>query len=84
LPLFAEYAKLLDCLHKPHLYVKFAGAGYSFALMVFFTVRAICMIRRHKRNLESDFSYTEECTLQWMWWAIGIAFLQWSNIKGKG
>ena len=77
LPLFADYAELGNFLRMPQLWVTFAGASLSFALTGFLSVRAFRMLRLHKRNLESNFSYTEGCTLGWMSWAIGITLLQW-------
>ena len=80
LPLFTGYAEIRNYLGMPHLWIKFMAAGLSFAIMCFFTLKAIGMLRRHKRNLESNFSYTEGSTLRWMWWAIGIALFQWGVI----
>ena len=80
LPLFEVYDDLRNHLDMPQLWVKFAATGLSGAMMVFFTVRAIGMLRRHKHYLESDFSYTEGSTLEWMWGAIGITFFQWSVV----
>ena len=77
LPLFAYYADLRNYLNMPQLWVEFVGAGLSVVLMGYFTVRAVGMLRLHKRNLESNFSYTEGSTLGWMWFAIGIALFQW-------
>jgi len=77
LPLFAVYADLRNCLNMPQLWVMFAGACFSVALMSFFTVRATGMLRLHKRHLESNFSYKEGSTLGWMWFAIGMALFQW-------
>jgi len=77
LPLFTGYAEIRNYLGMPHLWIKFIAAGLSFVMMCFFTLKAIGMLRRHKRNLESNFSYTEGSALRWMWWAIGIALFQW-------
>ena len=77
LPLFAGYADMRNYLDKPQLWVMFVATGFSVAMMCFFALRAINMLSWHRRNLESNFSYTQGSTLGWMWWAIGIALLQW-------
>ena len=77
LPLFSNYAQLRNYLHLPQLWVLFAAAGYSIALISLYTVRAMGMLLQHKRNLASNFSYTEGSTLEWMWWAIAITLFKW-------
>jgi len=77
LPLFSTYADVRNYLKLPQLWILFAAAGYSIAMISLYTVRAIGMLRQHKRNLEANFSYTEGSTLEWMWWAIAITLLKW-------
>ena len=88
LPLFSNYADLRNCLDLPQLWVLFAAAGFSAVMISCYTVRAIGMLRRYKRNLEADFSYTEGCTLGWMWWAIALTLFKWfilfSNVMVEG
>ena len=78
LPLFSNYAGMRNYLNLPQLWVLFTAAGLSVVLMIRYTVRAVTMLRKHKRNLESDFSSAEGKTLGWVWWAIGIALFEWS------
>jgi len=67
LPLCSSYAELRQYLHLPQMWVVFAGAGLAIVMISVYTVRAIRKLRQHKRNLESNFSYTEGSTLNWMW-----------------
>ena len=77
LHLFSRYADLRNYLHLPQLWILFAAAGFSIAMISLYTVRAIGMLRNHKRNLEFDFSCKEGNTLGWMWWAIGLTLAKW-------
>jgi len=72
LPLCSSYADLRHSLHLPQMWVAFAGAGLAIAMISINTVRSIRMLQQHKRNLESNFSYTEGSTLNWMWWIIAL------------
>ena len=72
LPLCSTYDDVRQCLHLPQMWVVFAGAGFAIAMISIYTARAIRMLRQHKRNLESNFSYTEGSTLNWMWWIIAL------------
>jgi AraC-like DNA-binding protein len=77
MPLVSNYADLRNFLNLPQLWVLFVAAAFSISMISLYTVRAISMLRRHKRNLESNFSYTEGSTLGWMWWAIAIILIKW-------
>jgi len=77
MPFCSTYAEVRHHLHLPQLWVLFAAAGFSVAMMSVYTVRAIRMLQQHKRNLESNFSFTEGSTLGWMWWAIAITLIKW-------
>ena len=77
LPLFSTYAGMRNYFNFPQLWVLFGAAGFSVILMIHYTVRAITVLRQHKRNLESEFSSAEGNTLGWVWWAIGIAMFEW-------
>ena len=77
LPLFAGYASMRNYLDMPQLWVSFAATGFSVALMCLFSIRAIRGLKQHKRNIESNFSYKEGITFEWMWLAIGIAMFEW-------
>jgi AraC-like DNA-binding protein len=77
LPLVSKYSELRNYLNMPQLWILFAGTGFSGALISVYTVRAIGMLRRHKRALKSNFSCTEGCTLGWMWWAICLTLFKW-------
>ena len=72
LPLCSTYAEVRHSLHLPQIWVVFAGAGFATVMISIYTIRAIRMLWQHKRNLESNFSYTEGSTLGWMWWIIAI------------
>jgi len=72
LPLCSTYADVRRCLHLPQMWVVFAGAGFAIAMISIYTARAIRLLRQHRRNLESNFSYTEGSTLNWMWWIIAL------------
>ncbi|MDR0796776.1 MAG: helix-turn-helix domain-containing protein [Tannerella sp.] len=76
LPLFSNYAELRNYLNLPQLWVLFAAAAFSIVLISHYTVRAVGMMRYHKRNFESNFSCTEGNTLEWMWWAIAITLFK--------
>jgi AraC-like DNA-binding protein len=77
LPLFSNYTEIRNYLKLPQLWILFAAVGFSIALISHYTVRAVGMLRQHRRNLESNFSYTEGTTLGWMWWAIAITLFKW-------
>ena len=77
LPIFSNYAEVGNHLNLPQLWVLFASVGFSIVLISLYTVRTVGALRQHKRNLESNFSYTEGNTLGWMWWVIVITLFKW-------
>jgi AraC-like DNA-binding protein len=77
MPLVSNYADLRHNLNMPQLWVLFVAAGISVAMISVHTVQAIGRLRKHRRNLESNFSYIEGSTLDWMWWVIAITLLKW-------
>jgi hypothetical protein len=56
--------------------VRFAAAGVMAVFVTLYTVLSVRMLREHRRNLSSDFSYTEGVSLSWLWWNIGFVLLK--------
>lgn len=56
LPLFSRYAELRNCLNMPQLWVLFVATVFSVAMIGVMTVRAIVLLRLHRRNIESYFA----------------------------
>jgi AraC-like DNA-binding protein len=83
LPLFSRYADLRNFLDMPQLWVLFAAAAFSIAMISLYTVRAVGQLRLHRRNLTSDFSSLEGNTLGWMGWAIGITLFKWLLLMAR-
>jgi AraC-like DNA-binding protein len=77
LPLFTRYTDVLHYLNRPQLWILFLAITFSVGLMCLYTLRAIGMLRRHKRDLAANFSYTEGNTFGWMWLIVGFSLLKW-------
>ena len=68
LPFFTHYAEIRRYFGEPELWVRFAAAVLLVVMTCVFIVRAISMLKHHRNNLTSNFSYTEGSTLGWIWW----------------
>lgn len=76
LPVITDYEQLHALLGEPGLWVRFVATGLFALEVIIFAVLTLRMQREHERNLQSDFSYTEGATLEWVRWIIAITVIK--------
>jgi hypothetical protein len=76
LPLFARYAEMRRYLDEPELWVRFAAALFFAVMTGIHFAKTAGLLRQHKNDLKSNFSYTEGITLGWIWWCLSLALLK--------
>jgi AraC-like DNA-binding protein len=76
LPVITSWEQLHDSLGEPEIWVRFAAVFVFTVVVAVFARLAFRMLKRHKENLQSDFSYTEGATLGWIRWSIALVLFR--------
>jgi AraC-like DNA-binding protein len=75
-PVITNWEQLRDCMGEPEIWIRFAAVFVFTAVVAVFARLTFRMQKRHKENLQSDFSYTEGVTLGWIRWNIAFVLLR--------
>ncbi len=76
LPPLTNYEQIKLLIHYPELWVRFGSAFLYLVEITVFTVVTFVMLQKHKKKIESEFSYTEGVSLGWLWWIVAVLFFE--------
>ena len=73
----ASPSEVINMLKNKFTLIVFCGSLFNVYLGPIYMIASLIMLRKHKRNIERDFSYTEEIDLKWLNYVVGIMVLVW-------